>query len=627
MSSHSELLAQQLLGPFGDIISAPYSQRPSDADSTDMSVDMSASSSNMYWCNSARSKRDRASTERLNYILCHLNEIFPDTEVDLLRKLMTDQRGPSQLYAIVEMLLSSPTLLASRRRRRHAFIDNWERFRTKEYQSAVSRILSAHFKSLHRTTIDNVLAQNNYSFSLSFEELDKIAIERAGRWSFMKLFRRNRKLPTLDVASLIGNSGSSELDAELADIDRPRREGLVAKDELAARQANEQEYEMEGQLIECECCFGDYAWEDLACCSEGHFFCRNCLTSSVKEGLYGQGTLRGKSLVRCISASASPECDAAISISVLRAAIPLQLYSEFERAQASDFFSKNATMKGYVVCPFCNYAEESYAAVLGRNGDFRYAGSLSILPRIVVMIHLKFIVLMLVMFVGFSYYVISRTFSCLPEKAYKPTFGVIDDWIETEFTAVLRGVFRKRHGTAFHCKNPACLRTSCTECQKEFLPFHKCYEDEEARMRVYIEKAMADAVKRTCPHCRISFIKSEGCNKLVCVCGYAMCYVCRKDIREEGYQHFCEHFRPIPGRVCTECDKCDLYKVEDEGQAALRAAKRAEEEFIRNNGVPSGMDLKGKVVGPGGHEVAVNTGVLKTIESWFVDLADIIIAA
>ncbi|KAK9375470.1 uncharacterized protein V1513DRAFT_442083 [Lipomyces chichibuensis] len=626
MPDRSQLLGQQMLGPFGDIMSPVYSEPFNDTDSDDR-FDISPSSSNVYHCGSARSKRDRASTERLNHILYHLNDIFPDTEVDLLRKLMTDQRGPSQLYAIVEMLLSSPTLLASRRRSRHAFIDDWEHFRTKEYHSAVTRILCAHFKSLHRSTIDNVLSQNNYSFSLSFEELDKIAIERAGRWSFMKLFRRNRTLPALDVASLIGNTGSPELDAELVDIDRPRREGLVAKDEQAAREANLQEYEKEGQLIECECCFGDYAWEDLTCCSEGHFFCRNCLINSVKEGLYGQGTLRGKSVVRCISASAAPECEAGIAICVLRATIPSQLYTEFERAQASDFFSKNATVKGYVVCPFCNYAEESSAAVLGRNGEFRYAWSIAMIPRILVTIHVKLIILMFLVFVGLTYYVISRTFSCLPEKAYKSTFGVIDDWIETEFTTVLRGVFRKRHGTAFHCKNPACLRTSCTECQKEFLPFHKCYEDEESRMRVYIEKAMADAVKRTCPHCRISFIKSEGCNKLVCVCGYAMCYVCRKDIREEGYQHFCEHFRPIPGRVCTECDKCDLYKVEDESQAALRAAKEAEEEFIRTNGVPSGMDLKGKVIGPGGHEVAVNRGVLKTAESWFVDFADIIIEA
>ncbi|KAK9325258.1 hypothetical protein V1517DRAFT_315180 [Lipomyces orientalis] len=625
MANRSQLLGQQLLGPFGDIVSPAYSDRSSDTDSDDR-FDLCANSSNVYYYSSARSKRDRASTERLNHILYHLNDIFPDTEVDLLRKLMTDQHGPSQLYAIVEMLLSSPTLLATRKRRRHAFVDDWEHFRTREYKSAVTRILSAHFKSLHRTTVDNVLAQNNHSFTLSFEELDKIAIERAGRWSFMKLFRRSRKPSVLDVALLIGSTGSVELDAELAEIDRPRREVLIAKDEQVARQANEQEYEDEGQLIECECCFGDYAWEDMACCSEGHFFCRGCLTSSVKEGLYGQGGLRGKPAVACISAAAEPQCEATIAISVLRAAIPSQLYAEFERAQAAEFFSRNASVKGYVVCPFCNYAEEASAAVLGRNGEFKYTWSATVVPRILVTLHLKLVVLMFLILVGLMYYILDCTVLCLPERAYEATFGVVDDWLETEFTAILRGVFRKRHGTAFHCKNPTCLRTSCTECQKEFLPFHKCYEDEEARMRVYIEKAMADAVKRTCPHCRVSFIKSEGCNKLVCVCGYSMCYVCRKDIRDEGYQHFCEHFRPIPGRVCTECDKCDLYKVEDDSLAALRAAKEAEEQFIRTNGVPSGTDLKGKVVGPGGHEIAVNRGLLKVAEGWFVDLADIIIA-
>lgn len=33
--------------------------------------------------------------------------------------------------------------------------------------------------------------------------------------------------------------------------------------------------------------------------------------------------------------------------------------------------------------------------------------------------------------------------------------------------------------------------------------------------------------------------------QMVCRCGTATCYVCRKEIGDEGYAHFCQHFRPV----------------------------------------------------------------------------------
>jgi len=138
---------------------------------------------------------------------------------------------------------------------------------------------------------------------------------------------------------------------------------------------------------------------------------------------------------------------------------------------------------------------------------------------------------------------------------------------------------------------------------------------------------MADAVKRTCPVCHVSFIKSEGCNKLVCVCGYVMCYVCRKDIRVEGYQHFCEHFRHIPGSACTECDKCDLYKTEDEAIAIDRAAREAEAEYIRTSGLPDGIDLVANVRAGlvGGYDNNMQVELLKLLRSYLVDVYDVLI--
>lgn len=49
---------------------------------------------------------------------------------------------------------------------------------------------------------------------------------------------------------------------------------------------------------------------------------------------------------------------------------------------------------------------------------------------------------------------------------------------------------------------------------------------------------------------------------------YLLSYVCRRDVQDVGYQHFCQHFRPLGG-ACTLCDKCGLYDKEDEEQGSL----------------------------------------------------------
>lgn len=116
-------------------------------------------------------------------------------------------------------------------------------------------------------------------------------------------------------------------------------------------------------------------------------------------------------------------------------------------------------------------------------------------------------------------------------------------------------------------------------CSKAWIDIHVCHESSLVALRTQVEQAMSMAIKRICPRCNTSFVKNAGCNKLTCPCGYKMCYVCRKDIGSstEGYQHFCQHFRPEgDGRRCKECAKCNLWEAEDT-EAILKEA-RAEAE-------------------------------------------------
>lgn len=70
----------------------------------------------------------------------------------------------------------------------------------------------------------------------------------------------------------------------------------------------------------------------------------------------------------------------------------------------------------------------------------------------------------------------------------------------------------------------------------------------------------------------------------------------------EGYRHFCQHFRPAGGR-CGECDRCDLYRGEDEEEVVRRAGERAEREWRAREGLGEGVVggvVGGKGVGVGG---------------------------
>ncbi|KAI9345535.1 hypothetical protein BDR26DRAFT_138032 [Obelidium mucronatum] len=144
----------------------------------------------------------------------------------------------------------------------------------------------------------------------------------------------------------------------------------------------------------------------------------------------------------------------------------------------------------------------------------------------------------------------------------------------------------------FNCKN--CLLATCRDCGREWSACHVCHEVEKDSLRLYVEQAMSEAFIRTCPKCMTRFTKQSGCNKMTCpMCAFIMCYVCRKDIGEIGYQHFCQHFRVIPGTVCGECSKCDLYVTKEDESMLEKVAKKAEREWIEQHPQAAGKLLVG----------------------------------
>lgn len=90
----------------------------------------------------------------------------------------------------------------------------------------------------------------------------------------------------------------------------------------------------------------------------------------------------------------------------------------------------------------------------------------------------------------------------------------------------------------FECTNPSCLKATCMKCQKDAHAGHPCNTDAELESRKEREEEATMRALVRCPKCTVSISKTRGCNRVKCICGTYICYVCGVDISEVGYTHF-----------------------------------------------------------------------------------------
>ena len=65
------------------------------------------------------------------------------------------------------------------------------------------------------------------------------------------------------------------------------------QEELVSTAMNASGNESDDQLIECNCCYGDFQFIRMVQCLDGHLFCRGCIESYTRESVYGQGKVSG----------------------------------------------------------------------------------------------------------------------------------------------------------------------------------------------------------------------------------------------------------------------------------------------------------------------------------------------
>ena len=564
---------------------------------------------------SAANEQD-ADLSEMNQDLGILAEVFPTVSTHALRNLVTTCSRESRSQLITEDLLSD-RLGSTPSRKVHGdfqavrdvhdnnpshgrYLHGHERIRSESYKAAVRKALKQEFSGLGRAQLENALAMNNWSYEHTRVTLMNKPQRRPGITGILFWWKARDSTahspmiiwpPNESGVSLptVKRGTQHELAAELeASILAPLRAEQAATQQILDRQYAEQLSEEEAasaqSVYECQCCFVSTAFERMSLCTtDEHFICHGCLRQTVSEAIFGQGWARTvddqRGTVKCISLSVDRSCNGWISCPQVEAALQVdkpgqQLLQRFQdeltRKALSNFGS------GLLQCPTCPYSELATPAkrypttftisgtlILVLCGLVATYGVCAPLPSSSRLSTISSVVAASVTITAFLC-LREQSFQVIAKANLMPSLG------SSRRTSA--------QGRKFICRSSTCRAISCLNCLSTWTDPHTCFSTSSQSLRTYVEAAISAAVKRTCPQCRLAFVKASGCNKMMCRCGYSMCYLCKADVTKDTYSHFCSHFRPMGG-PCTACERCELYREVDEEKVIAETRRQAEREW------------------------------------------------
>lgn len=387
--------------------------------------------------------------------------------------------------------------------------------RSAAYQRAViDRVTKRYLGIVDTKHVGAALRRHNYDYATSEKEIAKMAKDPAfAPYRFLGMVMRWFTSTKTGVPKEVDwtTEGQAELKAELRRLEARRVE---EEDARYARAVNTSEAERVMATLECGCCFGSMAGEDCVACFAGHVICRDCLRRGVEEVAYGAGRTDG---IRCLSAEGDL-CEHSYADRLLEQALPASMVEAMRRRSNQDALDaavRSEVHASIIRCVACSYGELDYFfgpwRALWRSDPVI---TLTYAP-LLFLLHLALGIAFLI----FPNLFIISTASRLPPSKQHPLllpklpvcilvepirgFAMLNDYLVHAWHCV-----RLSQRSAFRCP---CGRMTCMLCERAWYAGHEC-ADAGNGLRLAVERAMAEAVKRTCRRCGLAFVKDEGCN-------------------------------------------------------------------------------------------------------------------
>lgn len=300
---------------------------------------------------------DQLEQERADKYFSHVIEMFPDVDFSFLEskciEFAFDQEGFNNFLEDTMLQNKYPKQQASTSNVTNevtnednnftveAFVEKFpdpEKYflqadHGSKYITHSLSFLQDRFRFGSATTIRLILRRYNFNLYRTYKELQKLSQSR-------KTPRRQN-----EIVEGIGKPPREFFD----EINFIINEQIILeylKDKLLAREAAVEEARKAGALLTCGCCFSDdLLTEEIVTCSEGHLFCRNCVTKST-EVLMGDGKID----FPCLE-----DCGAFFHVETLKNVMLKGSYEKLlKKLQEREIAL--ADIPGLESCPFCEYS-------------------------------------------------------------------------------------------------------------------------------------------------------------------------------------------------------------------------------------------------------------------------------
>ncbi|KAJ8246060.1 hypothetical protein GJAV_G00263200 [Gymnothorax javanicus] len=178
----------------------------------------------------------------------------------------------------------------------------------------------------------NQFSYMDFKFEQGSTKLEKRMFFLENKRRYWKSYSRKALSPTLQ--------------REVQFYEQKMKEMTEHEDFLLALQMNEEQYEKDGQLIECCCCYGEFAFEEMTQCTDGHLFCKECLVKYAQEAVFGAG----RSELSCMDGN----CTCTFPTSELEKVLPENILRKYFERLAEEAVAATCADE-LVRCPSCNF--------------------------------------------------------------------------------------------------------------------------------------------------------------------------------------------------------------------------------------------------------------------------------